>query len=108
MAEVTRAHEINHLLCDSVQIASTFYLRILMSNRRFIKWTQDTFVAGGARAELIPLLERCTSAFQQDERYRNDLRYLRIWILYVRRSGMRLSELRSTTTSISDVLQVPS
>ena len=27
---------------------------------RFIKWTQETFRAGGHQAELLPLLERCT------------------------------------------------
>ncbi|KAK2076703.1 hypothetical protein QBZ16_005463 [Prototheca wickerhamii] len=42
----------------------------------------ETYTAGGAGAELVPLLERCTSTFQQDERYRDDPRYLRVWILY--------------------------
>lgn len=52
--------------------------------RRFIDWTRETYTAGGHKAELIPLLERCTSTLQSDERYRNDPRFLRIWILYVR------------------------
>jgi hypothetical protein len=52
--------------------------------RRFIKWTQDTFRAGGSKAELLPLLERCTRELQGVERYRDDARYLRVWIQYVR------------------------
>ncbi|KAL6779790.1 hypothetical protein ACKKBG_A13730 [Auxenochlorella protothecoides x Auxenochlorella symbiontica] len=50
--------------------------------QRFIDWTRETYTAGGHKAELIPLLERCTSTLQSDERYRNDPRFLRIWILY--------------------------
>ncbi|EFJ07099.1 hypothetical protein SELMODRAFT_134310, partial [Selaginella moellendorffii] len=33
--------------------------------------------------ELCPLLEFCTKAFLDDPRYREDLRYLRIWLRYV-------------------------
>ena len=50
---------------------------------RFIKWTQDTFKSGGHKAELFPLLERCTRELQADDRYKNDIRYLRVWIQYV-------------------------
>ena len=50
---------------------------------RFIKWTQDAFKAGGSKSELLPLLERCTRELQGDERYRDDARYLRVWIQYV-------------------------
>lgn len=51
---------------------------------RFVQWTQATFTSGGAQSQLVPLLERCTSTFQSDARYKEDLRYLKIWILYVR------------------------
>ncbi len=51
--------------------------------RRFIKWTQDTFKSGGHKAELLPLLERCTRELQGDARYKKDIRYLRVWIQYV-------------------------
>jgi hypothetical protein len=52
---------------------------------RFIRWTQDTFSAGGHKAELLPLLERCTRELQAAEggRYRTDIRYLRVWVQYV-------------------------
>ena len=50
---------------------------------RFIKQTQDTFKSGGQKAELLPLLERCTRELQNDDRYKKDIRYLRVWIQYV-------------------------
>ena len=50
---------------------------------RFIKWTQDTFRAGGHQAELLPLLERCTRELQDKQQYKSDIRYLRVWIQYV-------------------------
>ena len=50
---------------------------------RLIKWTQDTFKAGGHQAELLPILERCTRELQGIDKYRTDLRYLRVWIQYV-------------------------
>jgi hypothetical protein len=50
----------------------------------YIKWTKDTFVSGGQKSELLPLLERCTREFHGREEYRDDIRYLRVWIQYVR------------------------
>ena len=50
---------------------------------RFIKWTQETFRAGGHQAELLPLLERCTRELQDKQQYKSDIRYLRVWIQYV-------------------------
>lgn len=41
-------------------------------------------MAGGHRAELLPLLERCTREMQALPQYRADIRYLRVWIQYVR------------------------
>lgn len=51
---------------------------------RFIKWTQHTFAAGGLKAELVQLLERCTSELKGIDKYRDDVRFVRVWILYVR------------------------
>ncbi|WPT13100.1 Putative inactive serine/threonine-protein kinase bub1 [Picochlorum sp. SENEW3] len=48
----------------------------------YIKWTKDTFVSGGQKSELLPLLERCTREFHGREEYRDDIRYLRVWIQY--------------------------
>ena len=49
---------------------------------RYIKWTQETFPAGGHKAELLPILEMCTRQFQDNPEYKNDIRYLRVWIQY--------------------------
>jgi hypothetical protein len=51
--------------------------------RRYIDWVVDTFPAGGEASGLREVLHRCTQAFVSDERYRNDPRYIRIWIRYV-------------------------
>lgn len=48
----------------------------------YIKWTKDTFVSGGQKSEMLPLLEKCTREFHKDERYKDDVRYLRVWIQY--------------------------
>jgi Mad3/BUB1 homology region 1 len=52
---------------------------------RYIKWVQQTYRSGGAKAQLLPLLERCTRELEALPRYRSDHRYLRLWIRYVRR-----------------------
>ena len=66
---------------------SSYVLKLIMLLksfwRRFIKWTQDTFRTGGYQAELLPLLERCTRELQHLDKYKTDIRYLRIWIQYV-------------------------
>ena len=54
-------------------------------HRRYIKWTQDAYTAGGAKAQLTQLLERCTRELMSFPQYRDDPRYLRVWIRYVRR-----------------------
>ncbi|CAK9191828.1 unnamed protein product [Sphagnum troendelagicum] len=48
----------------------------------YIMWVKDAFPSGGIQSELLPLLEACTRTFQTDERYRSDLRYLRVWVQY--------------------------
>jgi hypothetical protein len=51
-------------------------------------WVKDAFPSGGIQSELLPLLEACTRTFQTDERYRSDLRYLRVWVQYVSTSSL--------------------
>ena len=48
----------------------------------YIKWQQDANVTGGGPNPLLPLLERCAHAFKDDQRYADDARYLRVWIMY--------------------------
>ena len=50
---------------------------------RLIRWVQSAYPAGGHQAQLRPLLERCTRELLQHEHYKQDLRYLRVWLQYV-------------------------
>eukprot|EP00736_Rhodelphis_marinus_P012091 Rmarinus@m.15545 len=48
----------------------------------YIKWTKETFASGGKASHILTLLERCTRQFQAESRYKNDLRYLKLWVSY--------------------------
>ncbi|CAN6627835.1 spindle assembly checkpoint component Mad3p [Trichomonascus vanleenenianus] len=53
----------------------------------YIRWVNDKFPQGHtAESGLIPLLERCTSQFRDTSYYKNDPRYLRVWMTYVKYS----------------------
>ncbi|OKL61111.1 hypothetical protein UA08_03464 [Talaromyces atroroseus] len=53
---------------------------------RYVKWTLNAYPSSQATAEsgLLPLLERATKAFLNSAHYRNDPRYLRLWLQYIR------------------------
>ena len=53
---------------------------------RYIKWTLDAYPSAQATPEsnLLHLLERATKAFLTSSHYKNDARYLKIWLLYIR------------------------
>jgi checkpoint serine/threonine-protein kinase len=53
---------------------------------RYIKWTTDAYPSAQATPEsnLLPLLERATKAFLTTSHYKNDARYLKMWLLYIR------------------------
>ena len=53
---------------------------------RYVKWTLDTYPSAQAtpQSRLLPLLERATKAFQSSKDYKNDVRYLKIWLHYIR------------------------
>lgn len=52
---------------------------------RYVKWTLDAHPSAQAtpQSQLLPLLERATKAFLQSPHYKNDPRYLRIWLKYI-------------------------
>jgi checkpoint serine/threonine-protein kinase len=48
-----------------------------------IKWVQESFPTGGECSGLVVLYEQCVRTFWHDERYKNDLRFLKVWLEYV-------------------------
>ncbi|OJD12935.1 BUB protein kinase [Emergomyces pasteurianus Ep9510] len=53
---------------------------------RYVKWTLDAYPSAQATAQsgLLPLLERATKAFLPSTHYKNDPRYLKLWLHYIR------------------------
>ncbi|RKF56694.1 Checkpoint serine/threonine-protein kinase BUB1 [Golovinomyces cichoracearum] len=53
---------------------------------RYVKWTLDAYPSAQATpsSQLLPLLERATRAFVNSMQYKNDPRYLKLWISYIR------------------------
>ncbi len=49
----------------------------------YIKWAQQNFTGDKMAGNIVTLLQRCTRKFQCDQRYKNDVRYLQIWIKYI-------------------------
>ncbi|CAA7408027.1 unnamed protein product [Spirodela intermedia] len=47
-----------------------------------IKWVQESFPAGGEYSGLVVIYEQCVRMFWHDERYKDDLRYLKVWLEY--------------------------
>ncbi|PIA26281.1 hypothetical protein AQUCO_09500031v1 [Aquilegia coerulea] len=47
-----------------------------------IKWVQESFPSGGDFSGLVVIYEQCLRAFWHTERYKNDLRYLKVWLEY--------------------------
>jgi checkpoint serine/threonine-protein kinase len=53
---------------------------------RYVKWTMDAYPSaqGTNESNLLPLVERATKAFLTSTHYKNDPRYLKLWLLYIR------------------------
>jgi checkpoint serine/threonine-protein kinase len=53
---------------------------------RYVRWTLDAYPSAQntPQSQLCPLLERATKAFQSSTTYKNDPRYLRLWLHYIR------------------------
>ncbi|CAM8974878.1 unnamed protein product [Rhodiola kirilowii] len=47
-----------------------------------IKWIQESFPPGGDSSGLMVLYEQCVRKFWHDDHYKNDHRYLKIWLEY--------------------------
>ncbi|EJF64965.1 hypothetical protein DICSQDRAFT_153131, partial [Dichomitus squalens LYAD-421 SS1] len=48
----------------------------------FVKWTVDSYGPHLAQSGLLELLEEATRYFVDDDAYKSDLRYLKLWLLY--------------------------
>lgn len=53
---------------------------------RYVKWTLNAYPSAQATPEsgLLPLLERATKSFLSSSHYKNDPRYLKMWLHYIR------------------------
>ncbi|KIV80439.1 hypothetical protein PV11_07937 [Exophiala sideris] len=53
---------------------------------RYVKWTLNAYPSAQAtpQSQLLPLLERATKAFLTSTHYKNDPRYLKLWLHYIR------------------------
>ncbi|KAI1610523.1 checkpoint serine/threonine-protein kinase [Exophiala viscosa] len=53
---------------------------------RYVRWTLNAYPSAQAtpQSQLLPLLERATKAFLTSTHYKNDPRYLKLWLHYIR------------------------
>ncbi|KAJ3089502.1 hypothetical protein HK102_006235 [Quaeritorhiza haematococci] len=51
---------------------------------QYLKWMQENYTSG--HPELMQVLEKAVRRFKRDVRYKNDLRYLKMWLLLARRT----------------------
>ncbi|KIX97178.1 uncharacterized protein Z520_07292 [Fonsecaea multimorphosa CBS 102226] len=53
---------------------------------RYVKWTLNAYPSAQAtpQSQLLPLLERATKTFLTSTHYKNDPRYLKLWLHYIR------------------------
>jgi hypothetical protein len=49
----------------------------------YIKWAQQNATSDKLSDQVVTLLQRCSRKFQSSEQYKEDPRYLRIWIKYI-------------------------
>ncbi|KAJ3840400.1 hypothetical protein F5878DRAFT_613209 [Lentinula raphanica] len=55
----------------------------------FVQWTIDNFDGNDPHSGLDQLLDEATKSFKNDESYKADLRYLRLWTIYANRVSQR-------------------
>ncbi|KAJ4477193.1 hypothetical protein J3R30DRAFT_3703445 [Lentinula aciculospora] len=55
----------------------------------FVQWTLENFDDNDPDSGLFPLLYEATKKFKNDESYKADLRYLKLWTLYANRVSQR-------------------
>uniref|UniRef100_A0A7I4BBF0 BUB1 N-terminal domain-containing protein n=1 Tax=Physcomitrium patens TaxID=3218 RepID=A0A7I4BBF0_PHYPA len=64
---------------SDVTLLSCLTTLLELSAARLINWVKDTYPSRGYQSELLPEVEACTRTFQDNERYKSDSRYFRVW-----------------------------
>lgn len=59
------------------------HIILFVSIYRCIKWIQEAFPQGGDYSGLVMIYEQCVRAFWDSDRYKDDIRYLKVWLDYV-------------------------
>lgn len=59
--------------------------RFLSNMLQYVKWTLNAYPSAQStpQSQLLPLLERATKAFLTSSEYKNDPRYLKLWLHYI-------------------------
>lgn len=47
----------------------------------YVSWVQNAYPSGGKSGPLMKTVEQCVRRFKNDVRYRNDPRFLKLWLL---------------------------
>lgn len=50
---------------------------------RYIQWTEQNFPQGGKDSHLGVLMQKCLIQFKNDDLYKQDIRYVSIWLKMV-------------------------
>lgn len=50
---------------------------------QYIRWVRESFPTGNNNSELVKLLERTTHDFRDDDYYKNEVRYFKVWLEYI-------------------------
>ncbi|CAH7688554.1 BUB protein kinase [Phakopsora pachyrhizi] len=71
---------------DKSQVEADLLEDPLDAHLLYARWILDTYSSNEQilKDNLVPVLEQSTRTFVEDQRYRPDLRYLKLWALYAR------------------------
>ncbi|XP_049850767.1 uncharacterized protein LOC126323895 [Schistocerca gregaria] len=80
------------LTTEQIEAERLNYEKLLLSNKShgdpiqawisYIQWVKDTFLNSSVQAELLVLIERCIQEFAHVIQYKDDIRFLQIWLQY--------------------------
>lgn len=69
-------------LDDPLSVFDSYYQQLQTLTN--LHGTSDTMILKSINSFLVPLLDGATQTFANDPRYRNDARYLKLWLAYAR------------------------